>query len=281
MGLSALDLRAMIGCNGAMTERTDIAALPDLPRLPGVFVTGTDTEVGKTVIAAAICRSLREAGVQVEPFKPAATGCRRSPGGLISEDAELLAAAAESTRTLAQIAPLRYPAALSPNVAARRAGKKVDIETMLDEYRRLEGACDAVVVEGVGGLMCPISDDFWVIHLAAMTHLPLVIVARPGLGAINHTLLTVHAARAAGIRIAGVVINRYEADPSMTEEQAAGKGDAVLAMHTNPQQIADRAGVPVLALVPEDRATSVRDAEVGRGVQFAVDTVDWRRVAGM
>ena len=241
----------------------------------GVFVTGTDTEVGKTVIAGAIARSLNNDGVRTEVFKPAASGCKRERGQLVSEDAAFLAACADSAMMLEEITPLRYAAALAPNVAAQRAGQTVDLDQMFNAYRSLEGKCDAVVVEGVGGLMCPISDDLWVIHLAAMMGLPLVIVARPDLGTINHTLLTIYAARAAGLHVAGVIINRYQADFQRTENQGP---DAEIAMMTNPAQIAEKGAVPILALAPEDFGTSVSNAILGQEVSFAIDQVDWKAI---
>ena len=241
----------------------------------GVFVTGTDTGVGKTVIAGAIARSLNFAGVRTEVFKPAASGCRRDRGQLISEDAEFLAACADSARPLDEIAPLRYAAALAPNVAARRAGRKVDIEAMFEAYRRLEGESDAVVVEGVGGLMCPISDDLWVVHLAVMMALPVVIVARADLGTINHTLLTIHAARSAGLHVAGVIINRYQIDPHQSDTQGP---DDEIAMLTNPAEIARKGETQILALAPEDSETSVSNAILGPDVSFAIDQVDWKRI---
>ncbi|MDY6914211.1 MAG: dethiobiotin synthase, partial [Planctomycetota bacterium] len=206
----------------------DVSRYPPLPRLRGLFVTGTDTEVGKTLIAGAIARRFRKAGRRVDVFKPVASGCRRERGELISTDAEFLAACAESTRTLAEITPLRFAAALAPNVAARREGRDVDLEAIFDAYDRLDR--EAVIVEGVGGLLCPISDDFWVVHLAMMMALPVVIVVRAGLGTINHTLLTLHAARSAGLNVAGVVVNRYLIEPAVREaiekDQPTPRGDA-------------------------------------------------------
>ena len=248
-----------------------MSGFPELPRLPGVFVTATDTEVGKTVVAGAIARHLRRAGCAVEVFKPAATGCRRDRGELVSADADFLAACAESKRTLAEISPVRYSLALAPNVAAAIQNKPVDLEAIFGAWRRLVGQAEAAVVEGVGGLLCPISDEFWVVHLAKMLRLPVVIVARPGLGTINHTLLTIHAARSAGLHVAGVVINRYRKD-------AASEPDADLPMQTNPNQIARRGRVVVLALVPEDPACSVEKGYLGDDVQFAIDAVDWQRI---
>ena len=243
--------------------------------MKGVFVTATDTEVGKTVIAGAIVKSLNADGVRTEVFKPAASGCRRDREQLISEDAEFLAACADSKRPLHEITPLRYAAALAPNVAAPRAGRTVAIEHMLDPYRRLPGNCDAVVVEGVGGLLCPISDDLWVVHLAVMLALPIVIVARPDLGTINHTLLTIQAARSAGLRVAGVIINRYQIDPHKTD--LSGPDDEI-AMLTNPAQIAEKGNVPVLALIPDDKMTSVSKSTLGPEVSFAIDQVDWKKI---
>jgi dethiobiotin synthetase len=252
--------------------------LPPLPPLPGVFVTGTDTEVGKTVIAGAVARSLRKGGRRVEVFKPVASGCRKRRGQFVSDDAQFLAWCAESRRRPEEIVPVRLGPALAPNVAAQRSGRPISLEKIFSAYAELDGLCDAVVVEGVGGLLCPITDEFWVIHLAKMTRLPLLIVARPGLGTINHTLLTIHAARAAGIEIAGVIINRCQLEPKLTEAEAALRGDVVLAMHTNPDQIAERGDVEMLAVVCDDPATSIEKCTLGEDTQFAVDRVDWPRL---
>lgn len=258
----------------------DVSAYPPLPRLRGLLVTGTDTEVGKTLVAGAIARQLRHGGQSVEVFKPVATGCPRQREGLVSADAMFLAACADSRRTLSEITPLRYSAALAPNIAAQREGKSVDLEAIFAEYRRLEGVADAVIVEGVGGLLCPISDEFWVIHMARMLALPLVIVARAGLGTINHTLLTLQVARAAGLKVAGVVVNRYRIEPAAEAElkkdaQPYTRGDADLAIYTNPQQIGRLGQVPILAVVPEEPASSVEKLSVGPETQFAVGQVDW------
>jgi len=261
----------------------DVSGRPALPRLRGLFVTGTDTGVGKTLIAGAVARHLRKRGLVVEVFKPVATGCRRGRGTLISADAEFLAACAESRRTLEEITPLRYATAVAPNVAAARERRPIDLAKLFDAYGRLEGTCDAVIVEGVGGLLCPIRDDFWVIHLARMMRLPVVIVAQAGLGTINHTLLTLYAARAAGLHVAGVVINRYEMAPSAraaldSVRPPGARGDAEMAMYTNPGQIEDRGRTEVLAIVPADPASSVERAAVGPDTQFAVSQADWRGV---
>ena len=267
-----------------MKEAFDISQYPPLPRQKGFFITGTDTEVGKTLLAGAIARHLRLAGRRVGVFKPAATGCRRTGVGseLVSQDGEFLALCADSPHPLHEIVPERFVAALSPNVAAERAHRKVDVEAILAGYTRVASDSDCMVVEGIGGLLCPISDDFWVIHLAKLTGLPLVIVARAGLGSINHTLLTLQAARAEGLEVAGVIINRYQIEPATAQVIERGdtphRGDVDLAMFTNPRQIAERGNVDVLALVPDDPESSVENSSIGQDTQFAIDQVPWLRM---
>jgi dethiobiotin synthetase len=238
-----------------------------------LFITGTDTGVGKTLIAGAIARSLScGAASGVEVFKPVASGCRQVSGMLISEDTEFLAWAVDSSRTLGEITPVRYREPAAPNVAAEHSGRGINLRAIFDQYTQMVESphCQAIIVEGVGGLLCPISDQLWVIHLARLMNLPLVIVAHATLGTINHTLLTIHAARSAGLRIAGVVVNRYQNIPT------AGQG--VLAMETNPQQIAKLGQVPVLCMVPDERANSVPDAAIGPDTQFVINQVDWDKL---
>lgn len=266
----------------------DVSKYPPLPPARGLFITGTDTEVGKTIIAGAIARQLRSQGRLVEVFKPVATGCRLGRDGLISADADFLAACADSRQPLAQIAPLRYATAVSPNLAAKREHRPIDLPALFDAYKRMLAGTDgqppqSVIVEGVGGLLCPISDDFWVIHFAKLTRLPVVIVARAGLGTINHTLLTLQVARAAGLHVAGVVINRYllepvpgKAAPSPAEPYL--RGDEEISMFTNPQQIAELGKVDLLALVPQEAETSVEQAKLGPDTQFAISQVNWEKL---
>jgi len=262
----------------------DVSPFPALPSLRGLFISGTDVEVGKTLIAGAIARSLRKTVPRVEVFKPVATGARLGREGLISSEAEFLAACAESRRTLLEITPVRYAPRVAPTVAAERAKRPVDLDAIFDSYRSLEGNCDCVIVEGPSGLCTPITDDLWTIHLAMMMKLPLVIVVRSGIAALDHALLTLQAARAGGLRIAGVVINRYRIDP--TAAKALEKGavpythsDADLAVYTNPPQIAERGRVEVLAIVPEDGESSVENATLGFDVEFAIQQVDWASIA--
>ena len=258
----------------------DLPTLATLPAVRGLFVTGTDTDVGKTLVAGAIARHLRRRGRRVAVFKPAASDCRRDRGQLISADAEFLAACADSPHALSDIAPLRYAAALAPNVAARREGRPVDLEAIFDAYRRVVAEADVVIVEGVGGLLCPIGDEFWVVHLARLAAMPLVVVARSGLGTINHTLLTLHAARSAGLYVAGVVINRYPPELLVDARQGVTAGGADdLSVLTNPHQIAARGRTGILAIVPDEPANSVERITIGPDSQYAIDQTDWDALA--
>jgi dethiobiotin synthetase len=263
-------------------DQFDVSGYGPLPRLRGLFFTGTDTEVGKTLVAGAAAAALVRQGLRVEVLKPVATGCRRVSGNLVSGDAEFLAAMADSRRSLDEIAPVRYAAALAPTVAAERSRRPVELDAIFESYRRLQGQCDAVIVEGIGGLMCPLTESFWVIHLAKLMGLPLVVVARAGLGTINHTLLTLHAARTAGLRVAGVVVNGYRIDSTAASAISSGepytRGDGEIAMFHNPQQIAALGHAPVLALVPQEAANSVEGISVGPDTEYAISQVDWQEL---
>ncbi len=221
----------------------------------GLFVTGTDTEVGKTVIAGGLARVLHDAGRRVGVMKPIATGCPRQPRvGLVSPDAEFLAHCADAPDTLSEINPIRYAQPLAPSVAARRAKRPVDHQAIRQAFDRIRRRSDYMIVEGIGGLLVPIDDKTCVADLAAELALPLVIVARAGLGTINHTLLTVEAARARDLPIAGIVLNRYQPD------------SATLAEETNPETIAHHCRLPLPTIVPYDAGTDPAKGRIGPAV---------------
>jgi dethiobiotin synthetase len=179
----------------------------------GVFVTGTGTEVGKTVVAAAIAHTLADAGGRVAVFKPAVTGLE-DPG---EPDHALLRRAAGSEQTDEQIAPYRYGPPASPHLAAEIAGEGIDPARLLVAAREAAGGADALVCEGVGGLLVPLTEAYLVRDLARDLGLPLIVAASPGLGTINHTLLTVEVARAAGLDVAGVVLTPWPDAPGRIE----------------------------------------------------------------
>lgn len=208
-------------------------------RIRGLFITGTDTEVGKTYVGALIARALREAGHRVGVYKPAASGCGRRGRRLVSEDAVALWEAAGRPGTLEQVCPQCFEAPLAPHLAARAEGKELDarlLRTGLEVWRKQS---EIVLVEGAGGLMAPMGDKEYVADLAWEFGFPLVVVARNGLGTINHTLQTLITATTFrdGLDVAGIVLNhprRLRDDASLT---------------TNRQELAARCVPPILAEV--------------------------------
>ncbi len=220
----------------------------------GVFVTGTGTEVGKTVVAAAIARTISTSGASVAVFKPAVTGLDELPAdGTQSSDIDrfqsrrpgdepdhaLLRRAAGSGQSDDEIAPYRYGPAASPHLAAALAGEKIDPERLVASARAAAAGADALVCEGVGGLLVPLCRDYLVRDLAVELALPLVIAASPGLGTINHTLLTIEAARAAALEVVAVVLTPWPDEPTPIEQ-------------SNRETIATLGAVPVKTLPPLD-----------------------------
>jgi len=177
--------------------------------LNGVFVTGTGTEVGKTVVAAAIAHSLATKGETVAVFKPAVTGLDE-PG---EPDHALLRRAAGSNQSDDEIVPYRYGPPASPHLAAAQAGEEVDPQLLLDTAKAAAKSVDALVCEGVGGLLVPLSSSYSIRDFAADLGLPVVIAASPSLGTINHTLLTIEAAHAADLDVAAVVLTPWADEP--------------------------------------------------------------------
>lgn len=179
----------------------------------GFFVTGTGTEVGKTVVAAVIARSLAAAGGRVAVFKPAVTGL--AGGG--EPDHALLRRAARSTQTDDEIAPYRFDPPTSPHLGAELAGEHIDPARLQAAARRASESADVLVVEGVGGLLVPLTLGYLVRDFARDLELPVVIAAAPGLGTINHTLLTTEAARAVGLDVELVLLTPWPGEPSAVE----------------------------------------------------------------
>ncbi|MBW2274414.1 MAG: dethiobiotin synthase [Deltaproteobacteria bacterium] len=169
----------------------------------GIFVSGTDTGVGKTVVACALVRALRARGLDVGAMKPMETGVA-SAGPL---DAIALQEATGSGDSLDEVCPLRFALPAAPNVAARHEGRVVELESVLSAYTSLAARHAFMVVEGAGGLLVPTRDDATMADLAQSLALPVLVVARAALGTINHTRLTLDALAARGLRLAGVVIS--------------------------------------------------------------------------
>jgi len=184
--------------------------------LRGLFVTGTDTEVGKTVVAAAVCAALAARGERVAAFKPVVTGMDEEPGEW-PRDHELLARSASAGQAPSDVTSLTFGPPVSPHYAAEQAGMTLEPAELVRAARRAADGADVLVCEGVGGLLVPLTPGYFVRDLAIALGLPLLIAARPGLGTINHTLLTLEAARAAGLSPAAVVITPWPDDPTGIE----------------------------------------------------------------
>jgi dethiobiotin synthetase len=205
----------------------------------GVFVTGTDTGAGKSVVAAAILAALRAQGERPSALKPVVTGLDE-PAGDWPHDHVLLARAAGGHQPPDEVAPYRFGPAVSPHHAAELAGETIEPARIVEAGRRHE----LLVCEGVGGLMVPITTGYLVRDLALDLGLPVVVAARTGLGTINHALLTLEAARTAGLEVAGVVMTPWPEHPEPLElsnrrtVEALGGVRVSGLPHTDPDSLA-------------------------------------------
>jgi len=191
----------------------------------GLFITGTDTGIGKTLVSAGITRLLLNRGNSIGVFKPIASG------GTISEDGKLLQMAARLPHSAyREIVPFHYRQPLAPWVASWKEGK-VDLAKIEKAFQKAKASCDFLVVEGVGGIQVPITQDFFVTDWMVKWKLPVLIVVRAGLGTINHSLLTVEALQRRKVKIVGVLVNGY-----------TGKG---IAERTNVKALKKLLKVPV------------------------------------
>jgi dethiobiotin synthetase len=221
----------------------------------GLFVVGTDTGVGKTYVAARIVAALAREGVRVGVYKPAASGCRREGRSLVSDDALALWEAAGRPGKLQAVCPQRFAAPLAPHLAAREERKEIDARRLrsgIDYWRKRS---DLVIVEGAGGLMSPIGERDYVADLAAEFGYPLVVVAPNQIGTINSTLLTLMAAAARGLAIAGIVLN-----------DVLPPGSPDPSVRLNRMELETRCVPPVLC-------------QLGHGEDVFDAEVDWRRFA--
>jgi dethiobiotin synthetase len=219
----------------------------------GLFVTGTDTGVGKTVVAAAIAAALRAAGTRVATFKPVVTGIDEADGSRAA-DHELLGRVAGLPP--AAVAPVRLGPAVSPHLAAELEGVAIDAGALVAGARAAAEGADVVVVEGVGGLLVPLTRECSVRGLAVSLGLPVVVAARPGLGTINHCLLTLEGARSAGLDVRAIVLTPWPEEPGVLER-------------SNRETVHELGGVevavlPRTALHPEALARAGRELPVGR-----------------
>jgi dethiobiotin synthetase len=203
----------------------------------GFFIAGTDTGVGKTVIAAGLAGLYRQLGMRVGVMKPIESGCKRLEEGLYPQDALFLKKMSSSPDVLDQIVPYRLELPVTPSVAAKMEGIEIDLEKVKHIYQQLERTYDLMLVEGVGGLLAPLYKRLTSVDLIRLLGIPMIVVARNTLGTINHTLLTVEHARQRGLTLVGIIINNSDADPDVSSE-------------TNPEVIRQLSGVPLLGVIP-------------------------------
>jgi dethiobiotin synthetase len=215
----------------------------------GVFVTGTDTEVGKTVLAAAIIAAAVERGMRVAAFKPVVTGINEPEGPAWPRDHDLLAQVANAGQAPEEIAPYTYEPAVSPHLAQQLAGDDIDPDDLVAKAQAQAERADAIVVEGVGGLLVPLAKEYLVRDFAGELSLPVVIAARPGLGTISHSLLTIEAARAVALRVQAVVMTPWPDEPSTMERsnmetiERFGEVPVIGLPHTDPSRLAEAGSV--------------------------------------
>lgn len=203
----------------------------------GLFITGTDTGVGKTLITAGLAHALRTKKIDVGVMKPIETGCPTRDGRLRPPDALTLREAAGSRDALDLINPYRFREPLAPMVAAERSRRDIDVERLLSCFGRLTNRHTIMLVEGAGGLLVPITDKVSYLDLAARLRLPVLVVIGSRLGALNHARLTVEAALAARIPVAGAIVNRATPERS-------------LARTTNVSALQRLLPIPVLGEIP-------------------------------
>lgn len=202
----------------------------------GLFITGTDTGVGKTLIAAALLRALASRGVRAVGMKPVAAGCAPTAHGLRNEDATILAGASNVEAPIDLINPYRFEPAIAPHIAAAQAGVTISVARIGDAYAALSAMAHWVVVEGAGGILVPLNDHEDFADLAGLLALPVLLVVGMRLGCLNHALLTAQAIRDRGLRLSGWVANCLEATMPALEE--------------NVQALRRRLRAPLLGTVP-------------------------------
>ncbi len=206
--------------------------------MKGVFITGTDTGVGKTFVAAGIASALKKRGINVGVMKPIHTGCKTRRGILIPEDSVKLAKSANVDDPLGLITPYIFKEPVAPYIAAKENSITIDLHRIIKSFNTLVTWHDFMIVEGIGGVLVPLTRNFFVADLIRRLKLPAIIVTRSGLGTINHTLLTIHCLKERKIPIKGIVIND------------SIKGKKTLAEKTLPETIESLSGVPVLGRIP-------------------------------
>ena len=223
--------------------------------MSGLFITGTDTGVGKTTIAAAIAMAMKKRGLNVGVMKPLQSG--------LDSDADILMAAAEVDDDKSLVVPYSFKEPVAPTFAARLEGVSIDLDRIRTAYAKLALRHEHMIVEGAGGIMVPLVENggksYLFSDLAAEFKLKTIIVARPGLGTVNHTLLTIDHARRKGLDVACIIINGYPENPGLSEEN-------------NPKMIEEISTVPVILV------SHFHDSDTPAFIEKIADEIDIERL---
>ena len=226
-----------------------------------VFVTGTDTDIGKTVVTAGLAAVMQSLGYKAGVYKPIQSGAEEKNGFLISPDLSYVKKLDFYVETLCTYL-LKPPTA--PRIAAEIDGVSINLNAINREYQSIKQTCEVVFVEGAGGLMVPVTKESLMIDIAKMLDIPLLVVARPHLGTINHTLLTINQAKQAGLDIAGVIINRY---PSGTTD---------IAIKTAPRLIEEYSDSSILGIIPD--IPNFENIKPGALINILINSVDIEKI---
>ena len=226
----------------------------------GIFITGTDTGIGKSIVTAALASHLRKSGVDVGVMKPIETGV--SDTSVLGPDGELLRWSAQANDPDDLISPYRLSLPASPHQAANAEKVLIDTDRILEAFQELQDNHDIVLVEGAGGLMVPIRGGFLMADLAALMGLPALVVSHPRLGTLNHTLLTTFAIRSLGMPMCGLIINRMPEQPGPTEKEA-------------PHLLSSIASADLLAVFPEVEGSDKKKVETLSESIADIPTYPW------
>ncbi|RKX59096.1 MAG: dethiobiotin synthase [Thermodesulfobacteriota bacterium] len=230
-------------------------------KISSVFITGTDTEVGKTVVSAILGLAYKMQGINIGYFKPVQSGAK----GYIPPDAKFCQEILDLNISPEKLCAYIFEPPVSPHLAAKWVGIEIDPQYILEYYQKLKNKYDALIVEGAGGLLVPLKNNFFMRDLIIMLKLPLIIVARPGLGTINHTLLTLECARNAGINVLGIIINRTPLKPDPMIED-------------NIKTIANMGNIKILAVIPEIPLEKKKLMEVAKNIDLGgINEIEQKR----
>ncbi len=224
----------------------------------GLFVTGTDTEVGKTLVAAALIHHHRRQGLRVAGMKPVAAGCHETASGWKNDDVEALLAASNVEAPIDAVNPYAFREPIAPHIAAKREGRTIDLDRIVAGFEALRALADLVVVEGAGGFLVPLNDTEDFGDLAQRLALPVVLTVGMRLGCINHALLTQEAIEARGLRLAGWIANRIDPRMSASEENLAA--------------LTTRLRAPLLGVIPYLEPVDAAAIVLAREIDFLPST---------